>query len=212
MALHYDGEVRIYKVSCKPFDNNAYIVVDPQTNESVIIDTPDEPEKVLEEAKGTRVKAILITHNHQDHLVGLERIRAGTNAPVWIHSADAHALSRPPEHLHGHGEVLLLGRLQLKVLHTPGHTAGAACYVLGRHLFSGDTLFPGGPGHSSTPESLQQTIKSITGILFPLSSETAVYPGHGADTDLDTSKAEYHVFAGKPHQPDLRGDINWLTS
>ena len=212
MALHYDGEVRIFKVECGNFGNNAYIVVDPQTGESVIIDTPAEPFLVLQECQGTQVKAILITHNHADHLMGFQEIRSQTGSPVWIHPADASALPSPPEHLLQHDEVLQVGNLELQVIHTPGHTPGATCYRVGKHLFSGDTLFPGGPGHSNSSESLQETIRSITERLFPLPDETLVYPGHGDDTDLATAKAEYQVFASKPHPSDLHGDILWLES
>ena len=212
MTLHYDGEVRIFKVKCGRFDNNAYIIVDPETEESIIIDTPDEPDKVLQEAQGTQVKAILITHNHADHLVGLQRIRSHTGAPVWVHPADASGLPVSPEHPLQDGEILRVGTLEVWAIHTPGHTPGATCYLVGVHLFSGDTLFPGGPGHSNTPESLQQTIKSINEKLFPLPDETHVYPGHGDDTDLATAKAEYQVFASKSHPSDLHGDILWLSS
>lgn len=212
MTLHYDGEVRIFKVKCGALDNNAYLVVDPETRESIIIDTPDEPEKVLHEAKGTQVKAILITHNHSDHLMGFQEIYSHTGSPVWIHPADAGALPDVPKHPMQDGEVLSLGMGTLQVIYTPGHTPGSTCYLVGKHLFSGDTLFPGGPGHSNSPESLQQIITSITGKLFPLPNETIVYPGHGDDTDLLTSIAEYRVFASKPHSPDLQGDILWLES
>ena len=77
------------------------------------------------------------------------------------------------------------------------------------HLFSGDTLFPGGPGKTPTPEALRQVIDSITGRLFTLPDETAVYPGHGADTTIAAAKEEYADFASRPHAPDLCGDVLW---
>ena len=77
------------------------------------------------------------------------------------------------------------------------------------HLFSGDTLFPGGPGKTQTPEALRQVIESITGRLLTLPDETAVYPGHGADTTIGAAKEEYADFAGRPHAPDLCGDVLW---
>lgn len=212
MGLHYDGEVRIFKLECGNWGNNAYIVADPKTGDSVIIDTPPEPEKVLAQAQGLNVKAILITHSHSDHLVGFQEIRSQTGSPVWIHPDDAHALPNPPEHPLEHGEIMQLGSLELEVIHTPGHTPGATCYRVGKHLFSGDTLFPGGPGHSNSPASLHETISSITERLFSLADDTVVYPGHGGDTDIATAKAEYQVFANKPHSPDLYGDVLWLES
>ena len=98
------------------------------------------------------------------------------------------------------------------MIHTPGHTQGHICLRLGEHLLSGDTLFPGGPGRTQTPELLAQEIESITSRLYSLPDNLIVYPGHGANTTVAASKAEYAVFASKPHDPALSGDVNWLTS
>ena len=81
--------------------------------------------------------------------------------------------------------------------------------MLGKHLFSGDTLFPGGPGKTPTPEALKQVLMSITGTLFGLPDDTHVYPGHGADTTIGAAKAEYEVFAARQHPADLCGDVLW---
>ena len=83
MALHYDGEVRIVKVNMGPFMNNGYIVSCPETNEGILIDTPAEPELLLNEVGDVSIKAILITHNHQDHLLGFDEITGSLNAP-WV--------------------------------------------------------------------------------------------------------------------------------
>ena len=97
MPLFTDGEFRVYKTSCGPFDNNAYLLVCLSTSESIIIDAPAEPAEVLEEAKDTSVQAILITHNHGDHLAGLEEMVAATGAMVYAHAADADRLPCPPD-------------------------------------------------------------------------------------------------------------------
>ena len=212
MPLFYDKEVKIFKTPCGPYDNNAYLIVCPQTNESIIIDAPMEPGELLEEAKGTRVKAILITHNHQDHLAGLKEIIDVTGAQVQAHSQDADALSISPSALVKDDDTITAGTITLKVIHTPGHTSGSVCYVVGSHLFSGDTLFPGGPGRSSSPEALQQTIKSITEKLYVLPDDTFLLPGHGQDSTLGISKEEYRVFAQRSHPEDLSGDVLWLAS
>ena len=212
MPLFYDKEVKVFKTSCGPFDNNAYLVVCPQTGESIIIDAPMGPGELLEEAKGTQVKAILITHNHQDHLAGLKEIIDATGAPVEAHSEDAAALPVSPNVLVKDGDIITAGTIELKVIHTPGHTPGSVCYLVGKHLFSGDTLFPGGPGRSRSPEALQQIIKSITEKLYPLPDDTFLLPGHGKDATLGISKEEYRVFAEKSHPADLSGDVLWLES
>lgn len=172
MTLHYDGEIRIHKVLMGDFGNNGYLLVSPQTNESIIIDAPAEPEKLLAVAKDTTVKAILITHNHFDHLTGLEAIRTATGAPVGIHRAQTDDLLGASDLQLSDGDVVTAGTISVTVLHTPGHTPGAVCYLTGKHLFSGDTLFPGGPGNTRTPENLRQEIESITGRLLVLPPPT----------------------------------------
>ncbi len=212
MTLHYDGEIRVHKVLMGDYGNNGYLLVSPETNESIIIDTPGEPEKLLAVAKETTVKAILITHRHQDHLVGFAAIRSAIGAPVGIHSADAEVLPSPPELLLSDGNTVTAGSITVTVLHTPGHTPGSVCYLSGGHLFSGDTLFPGGPGRTRTPENLQEEIESITTKLLALPTDTAVYPGHGDDTTIGKAQEEYQAFASRPHPADLCGDVEWLTS
>ncbi|MFQ5860007.1 MAG: MBL fold metallo-hydrolase [Dehalococcoidia bacterium] len=212
MPLHYDGEVRIHKVPMGPYDNNGYLLIHPQTGEGIIIDTPAEPEKLLRELQDTWVKAILITHNHRDHLLGFSEIRQRTGAPVGVHAGDADLLPSPPDFLLQDGDTLQVGPVPLTVLHTPGHTPGSVCLLAGRYLFTGDTLFPGGPGKSRSPLAFQELVESIVTKLLPLPKDTVVYPGHGPDTTIGQAREEYQVFASRPHHPDLCGDVLWLES
>ncbi len=193
-----------------PFDNNAYIVTAPGSTEAVVIDAPGEPAKLLVELGSLRVQAILITHGHHDHHLGLAQLRAATGAPVGIHPADAGSLDSPPDFLLADGDSFRVGAHTLRVLHTPGHTPGSVCLLVGQHLFSGDTLFPGGPGHTNTPEEFQQLEESITRRLLVLPEETAVYPGHGRDTTIGIALREYQAFASRPRPRDLCGDVTWL--
>jgi glyoxylase-like metal-dependent hydrolase (beta-lactamase superfamily II) len=209
MPVHFDGEVRINKINMGPYDNNGYIVVCPETNEGIIIDTPAEPEKLLNEIGGAKIGHILITHNHQDHLLGFNEITGGVDAPVGIGASDAGALPRPPEINLKDGDVIKFGNREMHVLGTPGHTDGAMCLLVGKHLFSGDTLFPGGPGKTRSPEALQQIIDSISSKLLALSDDTTVYPGHGLDTSIGDARSEYQGFASRTHRPGLFGDVSW---
>ena len=212
MPLHYDGDIRITKINMGSLNNNGYIVVCPETNEGVIIDTPAEPEKLLNAIGDVKIKSILITHRHQDHLAGFGEITGSLDAPVGIGAEDVSALPRAPELELKDGDVVKFGNRELQVLATPGHTEGARCFLFGHHLFSGDTLFPGGPGRTGSPEALRRVIDSITRKLLVLPDETAVYPGHGDDTTIGEARQEYQAFASRPHPTDLQGDVTWLGS
>ena len=212
MPLHYDGEIRITKINMGPYTNNGYILVCPETNEGVIIDTPAEPEKLLNAIGNAKIKSILITHRHQDHLLGFQEITRSVGAPAGIGTEDASALPMPPKLDLKDGDVVKFGNRELQVLATPGHTDGARCFLFGSHLFSGDTLFPGGPGRTGSPEALRQIIDSITRKLLVLPDETAVYPGHGEDTTIGDARQEYQAFASRSHPADLQGDVTWLGS
>ena len=211
MAPHYqDSNIILHKIKCGPYDNNAYLLVCPQTNESIVIDTPKDPGPLISAAKETDVKAILITHNHMDHIEGFEEVVTALGCPTGIGEQDASALPTTPSFVLKDGDEVKAGTITLKALFTPGHTAGSTCLLFGNNLFTGDTLFPGGPGKTRTPENLQQIIGSITAKLLTLGDDVNVYPGHGDDGDLKSSKQEYAAFAAKDHPSDLYGDVLWM--
>ena len=212
MTYHYQGDIWLKKLEVGTYGNNCYIVIDPASKQSAIIDAPAEPERILEAVAGTEVRFLLITHTHRDHLGAFDEIVAATNASVGVHAAEADKLPKPPDFSFTDGDALAIGGVSLGVLHVPGHTPGSSSFVTGRHLFTGDTLFPGGPGRSATAEDLQQELRSISTQLLTLPPETAVYPGHGADTTISTAREEYAAFTAKPHADDLHGDVLWLTS
>jgi glyoxylase-like metal-dependent hydrolase (beta-lactamase superfamily II) len=121
----------------------------------------------------------------------------------------------PAEHIDvplADGQELTVGKVSVRVIHTPGHTPGSVCFLVGSYLIAGDILFRGGLGHSDTPEDLQQTIRSIIQRLYVLPDATLVLPGHGDDTTIGASRREYAVFASRPHPPDLCGDVLWETA
>ncbi len=209
MAVIYRGGIEIRKVNTGPYDNNCYVIVCPRTLESVIVDTPAEPEKVLAEAHGTKVKAVLMTHCHMDHVLGHREVKAATGAPVWVHKSEADQLPLPPEHLFQHEGSITFGDITLRTIHVPGHTTGGTSLLWGKHLFSGDTLFPNGPGRTQSPGELDQLIHSISTKLIPLPDATAVYPGHGDFTVLSKEKERLDQFLARPRDPGLYGDITW---
>ncbi len=109
------------------------------------------------------------------------------------------------------GEEISVGGRTVKAIYTPGHTPGSTCYLVGGYLFSGDTLFPGGPGRTNSNADLMQSIESITTRLYGLPDATVVLTGHGDDTTIGESKKEYEVFAANEHPADLHGDVLWQS-
>jgi hydroxyacylglutathione hydrolase len=152
-----------------------------------------------------------MTHAHGDHTGALKQLENKIGAPVAIHPAEAMDLPVSPDIMLNNGQIINIGTVSLTVIHTPGHTPGSVCLLTGRHLFSGDTLFPGGPGNSPTPIAFQQIVTSLKEKIFILSDDTHVYPGHGKDTVLGKEKREFAAFSGRPHNPNLCGDVVWLN-
>jgi hydroxyacylglutathione hydrolase len=208
-----DGDLVITKLGpLGNWANNLYLLVDNATKESVIIDTPQDAEQVFDLAAETTVKAILITHSHPDHTAGLDIVKEFYGAPVYCHPSEPWLNRAKVDEDLQHRSVITFGQQRLTAIFTPGHTPGSTCFARGKHLFSGDTLFPGGPGRTQTNADLKQEIESITSHLYALADDTTVYPGHGDNTTIGDSKREYAVFAGKEHKDDLHGDVLWLTS
>jgi glyoxylase-like metal-dependent hydrolase (beta-lactamase superfamily II) len=213
MEVFEDGNLRLTKVGpLGQYGNNAYVIADRDAAEAIIVDMPAESSQTLEAVGDLRVTAILLTHTHPDHLPDYDLVKEATDAPILCHPAEvmlpAEKIDRPLTH----GDRLAVGGLSLQVIHTPGHTPGSCCFLVGRYLIAGDTLFPGGPGHSNSPEELRQNIASITERLYTLPGETLVLPGHGDNTTIERSREEYAIFASRPHPQDLHGDVLWESS
>jgi glyoxylase-like metal-dependent hydrolase (beta-lactamase superfamily II) len=202
----------IDRLELGPFGTNSYILVCQKTNESVVFDAPGEVNLVLERLKETQPKYILMTHDHFDHIGGLVELRSALKIPVAAHLADGKDLPLEPDLLLNDGDEISLGAVKLGVLHTPGHTAGSICFLADNYLIAGDTLFPGGPGRTDSPDDFRQIIKSITQKLFQLPEDTQVYPGHGEATTIKEAKQEYEVFSARPHDPNLCGDVVWVEA
>jgi glyoxylase-like metal-dependent hydrolase (beta-lactamase superfamily II) len=207
-----NNAIRLEKLELGPFGTNAYIVGCPKTQDSALVDAPAEADFIMDELKNTSLKYIFLTHNHIDHIGALAQLRAELKAPLAAHTADTSNLTPPPEILLNDGDVIWVGELKFTVLHTPGHTPGSLCFVVGRYLISGDTIFPGGPGKTSSPDDFRQIIKSLTEKIFVLPDDTQIYPGHGDSTVLRKEKDEFAVFVSRPHARDLCGDVLWFRT
>ena len=207
---HEDGNLRVIKLaSLGPYDNNAYIIADAASGEAIVVDMPAGSEAVIEAARPWRVQAIVLTHTHPDHWLDYDRVKAALGAPVLCHPAERIMPAEKSDGPLADGEEIAAGGVSVRCIHTPGHTPGSTCFLAGRFLFSGDTLFPGGPGRTQTPDDLRETIASITERLYSLPDETLVLPGHGSDTTIGESRREYAVFTSREHPADLCGDVTW---
>jgi glyoxylase-like metal-dependent hydrolase (beta-lactamase superfamily II) len=207
-----DNTIRIEKLELGPFGTNAYIVTCLGTRNSALIDAPAEANIIKDKLKNTTPQYILLTHNHMDHIGALTQLRAELKVPLAGHNSDAKNLTSPPEILLNDGDTVRLGELKFTILHTPGHTPGSLCFVVGRYLISGDTIFPGGPGKTSSPNDFKQIITSITEKIFVLPDDTQIYPGHGNSTVLKKEREDFSVFVSRPHEPNLYGDVLWLST
>jgi len=181
--------VEIHQVVVGPVDNNVIILRCTETGEAVLIDAANEHERLLELCRRLGVRRVVETHGHWDHIQAVPELRdAGYS--VGVTAQDAAMLPSYDEVLED-DDVIEVGRLRLRTIHTPGHTPGSMCFLLEGHpiLFSGDTLFPGGPGATHFEGGDFPTIiESIDRRLFTLPPETIVLPGHGARTTIGTER------------------------
>jgi glyoxylase-like metal-dependent hydrolase (beta-lactamase superfamily II) len=186
-TLHLaDTDLEIHKVVVGDLDNNVFVLRCHHTGEAVLIDAANEHERLLQLARDLGVRRVLETHGHWDHIQAIPQMRdAGYS--VGVTAEDASMLDSYDEILE-HDTVIEVGRLRLRTIHTPGHTPGSMSFVVeGKPiLFSGDTLFPGGPGATGFEGGDFPTIiHSIEDLLFsPLDPDTLVLPGHGTDTTI----------------------------
>ncbi|MFN8558819.1 MAG: MBL fold metallo-hydrolase [Dehalococcoidia bacterium] len=212
MEAYRDGDIEVVRLGpLGPWGNNAYVICDTSARESMIVDMPAEGEKILAALADARVAAIVATHWHNDHWMSYDVVRGATGAPVHVFESEVNV---PPERIDVRvrdGQELRVGAARVRVVHTPGHTPGSISLLLGKVLLTGDALFPGGPGRTQTPEDLSTAVRSIVERLYPLPDDVLVWPGHGDTTTIGRSRLEYQVFAGRPHRPDLAGDVLWNT-
>ncbi|MGF6886285.1 glyoxylase-like metal-dependent hydrolase (beta-lactamase superfamily II) [Nocardia sp. GAS34] len=188
---------RIVKMSVGPMDNNSYLVQDTATGATLLIDAANEAERLLElvgqEVNGP-LALIITTHQHPDHWLALQKVAGATAAPTAAHEFDAGPLPVAPGRLLADGDTVQVGELTLEAIHLRGHTPGSVALALTdgaghTHLFTGDSLFPGGVGRTNSPEEFTTLYGDVTGKLFDRYPDgTVVYPGHGDDTTLGAER------------------------
>jgi glyoxylase-like metal-dependent hydrolase (beta-lactamase superfamily II) len=179
--------MEIKRIIVGGLDNNCYVLM--SGSKGIIIDPGDEAKKIQEAVNGLQIEIILATHRHFDHITALKQVKELTKAEAAIHPLDW--VDGFDQKL-ADGQIIKFGAEQLRVIHTPGHTPGGCCFLVGDKLFSGDTLFPNGPGNTMFPGGNEADIlRSIREKLMVLPDATRVYPGHGPETTIGRERALY---------------------
>jgi glyoxylase-like metal-dependent hydrolase (beta-lactamase superfamily II) len=195
-----------------PLQENSYVLACEDTKEAVIFDPGAEADRILQivTSHGFSVKYVLNTHGHPDHVGAVADVVEQTEAPFLLHADDVYLIkgfdSDPiraflsarippkPDRFLQDGEIIAVGSLSVKVLHTPGHTPGGVCFLVENILFSGDTLFANSIGRTDLPGgNYQQLLTSIHQRLLPLDGKTIVYSGHGQPTSIEHEQ-QYNPF------------------
>lgn len=211
MSDDYDGQVvpggpsavrtldavTIRKASVGSMDNNAYLLTSRSTGAQLLVDAADDAARLralLDEGTG-RLDVVLTTHAHWDHHRALAELTAQTGARTVAGAPDADALPVAPDERLQHGDVVHVGDVRLEVVALRGHTPGSVALLYDDpngppHLFTGDSLFPGGPGRTTSPDEFASLMDDLEERAFArLPDETWIYPGHGRDTTLGAERA-----------------------
>lgn len=189
--------ISVTKLRVGPYDNGCYVVACSRTEQAVVIDAAAEAARILGACAGLDVAAILTTHGHLDHISAVDPVKAVLGVPFLMNPADTEIAGREPDAPLAANQEHVIGDFALHTLHTPGHTPGSMCFVFEPSepgevhvIFSGDTLFPGGPGATRWEySSFGQIMDSLEQRVFPrLPDETVVHPGHGEDTTIGAER------------------------
>jgi len=188
----------IVKASVGAMDNNAYLITCSQSGQTLLVDAANDAPVLLDlvERHAPTLALILTTHQHGDHWQALAEVASATGAPTAAHQLDAGALPVPPDRILAHGDTVDVGELTFDVIHLRGHTEGSVALALrgpaagdAVHLFTGDSLFPGGIGRTADAGDFERLLGDVTTRVFDVYPDsTVVYPGHGDDTTLGVER------------------------
>lgn len=185
-----DGPVHVRKLSVEQMDNNVYVISCARTGQALLVDAAARPDRLREAIADVDPVAVVQTHGHWDHVRAWKDLHEDPGLPVWGHPGDVDLFPAPLDRELAHGDVLAVGDLEVHVIHTPGHTPGSLHYLVRGderpHLFTGDSLFPGGAGNTfGDADHFAQLMDGLEERIFgALPDTTWVYPGHGDDTTL----------------------------
>jgi glyoxylase-like metal-dependent hydrolase (beta-lactamase superfamily II) len=188
--VHELKDLMITKIAVGPMDNNAYLLRCRATDEQLLIDAANEADTLLGMIGDDGIASVVTTHQHGDHWQALAAVVAATRARTYAGRDDADGIPVPTDVLVDDGDVIRVGQVELTARHLVGHTPGSIALVYDDphghpHVFTGDCLFPGGPGRTTRPEEFNSLMGGLETKLFDvLPDETWIYPGHGNDTTI----------------------------
>jgi hydroxyacylglutathione hydrolase len=201
-GLQVNQRMKVERFLTGIISTNCYLAINEETKQAVVVDPAASPPSLMNHIKeeGLKIEAILLTHGHFDHTMGLDGFLKEYDVPVYVHEGDREMMTDPrlnlsssytsgytfadAQYIQGE-ETLHFAGYDFEVFHTPGHTPGCCCYYVRSEgvLFSGDTLFAGSVGRSDFPgSSASELIRAIRDKLLPLPDDTHVYPGHMGET------------------------------
>ncbi len=185
-----DGALHVRKFSVEEMDNNIYLIRCSASNEGLLVDAAARADRIRQAIADVDVRAVVQTHGHWDHVRAWGDLKEDPGLPIWGHPGDQDLFPHPLDRELADGEVINVGLLRIEVLHIPGHTPGSCSYLVHGderdHLFTGDTLFPGGPGNTfGNADAFTQIMDGLQARVFgQFDDRTWIYPGHGNDTTL----------------------------
>lgn len=195
-----------------PIQANNYLVIDEESKEAVLIDCSERKQEIIDEVKnnGLKVKYILLTHGHFDHVLGVNDMQKELDAPAYVKKEDLSQIESTSSIMAAFGVQVAvnpsvthfitpdveftIGNKTIKVINTPGHTEGGVCYLIDGKLFSGDTLFCESVGRTDLMGgNFKKLHNSVVNVLFKLDDNTTVYPGHGPSTTIGYEKKNNEI-------------------
>ncbi len=192
--VHELADLMITKIAVGPMNNNAYLLRCRATDEQLLIDAANEADTLLGMIGDDGIASVVTTHQHGDHWQALAEVVAATGARTYAGREDAAGIPVPTDVPVDDGDTIRVGRVELTARHLVGHTPGSIALVYDDphghpHVFTGDCLFPGGPGRTTRPEEFNSLMGGLETKLFDvLPDETWIYPGHGNDTTIGTER------------------------
>jgi glyoxylase-like metal-dependent hydrolase (beta-lactamase superfamily II) len=192
--VHELADLMISKVAVGPMNNNAYLLRCRATGEQLLIDAAAEANTLLGLIGDDGIASVVTTHRHGDHWGALQEVVAATGARTYAGTFDAEGIPVDTDVLVQDGDKVKVGRVELTARHLVGHTPGSIALIYDDphghpHVFTGDCLFPGGPGRTTQPEEFNSLMDGLEAKLFGvLPDETWIYPGHGNDTTLGAER------------------------